>query len=225
MWYRVAYAALYYIIRGVNMEYYGIIYKMVNEVNGKVYVGQTTRTLEERFRDHMKDARRKNRRIHLLQKDLLKYGKEKFEMKIICFCKDKDQLDDLEIYYTEKYRKKYGTKVYNRRTGSKGGYHCEETIKLVSGANKGKEAWNKGKTCPQLSGKKNGMYGQYGKQKTSKAVICMDLNGNKIKDFISVGAAAEWLRNNENEKASFSLIAAVCRGVRKTAYGYKWEYA
>lgn len=206
------------------MNYYGVIYKMTNKCNGKVYIGQTTKTLMERFRYHLKDANRKNRRLHLLQKDLLKYSKENFEMKIICVCKDKDQLDELEIYYTEKYRKKYGKKLYNRRTGLKGGYHCKETIKMVSGANKGKVAWNKGKKCPQCAGKNNGMYGQYGKQKTSKAVNCFDLNNKLINFFVSVGAAVKWLKDNGFEKAHNSPLSATCRGIRKTYLGYKWEY-
>lgn len=35
---------------------YGIIYKIANLVNSKIYIGQTTRTIKERWDDHKYDA-------------------------------------------------------------------------------------------------------------------------------------------------------------------------
>ena len=32
-----------------------VIYKILNQLNGKVYIGQTTRTLEQRWKDYIKD--------------------------------------------------------------------------------------------------------------------------------------------------------------------------
>jgi hypothetical protein len=46
-----------------------------------------------------------------------------------------------------------------------------------------------------------------------------------LKEFISTHKAAEWIRENTDYKtANFSKIAAVCRGDRKSIYGFNWEY-
>ena len=34
-----------------------IIYKITNLINGKVYIGQTIRPMEERFERHLRDAK------------------------------------------------------------------------------------------------------------------------------------------------------------------------
>lgn len=34
----------------------GYIYKITNNINGKVYIGQTTRTIEKRFNEHKDSA-------------------------------------------------------------------------------------------------------------------------------------------------------------------------
>ncbi|MBL7084335.1 MAG: hypothetical protein ISS41_12000 [Candidatus Aminicenantes bacterium] len=46
------------------------------------------------------------------------------------------------------------------RQANLGRKYNEETKRKISKANKGKATWNKGKACPQLSGKNNGNYGK-----------------------------------------------------------------
>lgn len=43
-------------VRGI-MEQFGCIYKIINDINDKVYVGETTRSLEDRFSEHCFDKR------------------------------------------------------------------------------------------------------------------------------------------------------------------------
>lgn len=38
------------------MKAHGYIYLVTNQVTGKEYIGQTTRTLEERWKQHVSDA-------------------------------------------------------------------------------------------------------------------------------------------------------------------------
>ena len=52
----------------------------------------------------------------------------------------------------------------------------------------------------------------------SKRVVQCDLNGNVVARFPSV---SEVFRRYGYSKAN---VSSVCRGVGKTAYGYKWEY-
>ena len=49
-----------------------IIYKITNLVNNKVYIGQTTLTIEERFKTHWKDANRKDRPTRYFHRALKK---------------------------------------------------------------------------------------------------------------------------------------------------------
>ena len=36
----------------------GIIYKITNTINGKVYIGKTLETMEKRWKEHQKDSMR-----------------------------------------------------------------------------------------------------------------------------------------------------------------------
>ena len=55
-----------------------------------------------------------------------------------------------------------------------------------------------------------------------KKVLCIEEN----KKFESTSAAERWLIENKRTpaKKSRSHISAVCKGKRKTAYGYHWKY-
>jgi group I intron endonuclease len=203
---------------------YGVIYKLTNKINGRIYIGQTTKRLKERWWNHVKFAHRKDMEDQKskLHEDINKYGKDGFEMEILCECYDKKTLDIIETYLIKRYKAIMGDECYNRRLG----IHLSEEAKAkISKAKMGQPAWNKGKKCKNLSGKNNGMYGKFGKQRTSKPVICKDLEGNVVKTFVSLGAATAWAKSLGFEKASSSAMSAVCRGLRKVLYGYNWEYA
>ncbi len=63
----------------------GKIYKITNKVNGKIYVGQTIKTLEERFQKHCWGTTEKDK-YHLnmaIKKAIKKYGKENFIIELI----------------------------------------------------------------------------------------------------------------------------------------------
>lgn len=62
--------------------YEGYIYKIVNDVNDKVYIGQTRRTIEERWNCHIYDARNRNDNM-IIHKSMNKYGIDNFHPIII----------------------------------------------------------------------------------------------------------------------------------------------
>ena len=50
------------------------IYKITNDVNGKIYVGKTNYTIEKRFEEHIKDYQRKRCEKRPLYEAMNKYG-------------------------------------------------------------------------------------------------------------------------------------------------------
>lgn len=79
----------------------GIIYKVTNDLNDKVYVGQTIYILENRWEWHVKKASdpKDNCKFH---KALRELGTEHFKIEEITRV-DVKELDDTEIYYINKY--------------------------------------------------------------------------------------------------------------------------
>jgi group I intron endonuclease len=102
------------------LEQHGYIYCIRNKLNGKVYIGLTSKTIEERYKTHLKHARAKvNRR---LPDAINKYGEDNFEIfeleKVLL-----SEIEEKEIFYIKKYRsieKEFG---YNMTLG---GEKCDK---------------------------------------------------------------------------------------------------
>lgn len=97
-----------------------IIYKITNKINGKVYVGQTTRTLEERYRGHLSRAERGDKG-HLYPA-MRKYGYNNFKCEIIEEIDDtlpnaNQLLNEREIYWIKYYDSTNNKKGYNITLG------------------------------------------------------------------------------------------------------------
>lgn len=74
-----------------------IVYLVTNKINGKQYVGQTIRSIEERWRDHcrVKDDNYFHRAIR-------KYGVNNFAVEVIDFAETTEELDEKEIFWIAK---------------------------------------------------------------------------------------------------------------------------
>lgn len=96
------------------------IYKITNCVNGKIYIGYTEKSPQERFAGHLAEARRPR---SPLQKALKKYGKDCFTVEAIFQHHDKDYvLNDREQYFIETYENTVGKEnMYNVAPGGLGG--------------------------------------------------------------------------------------------------------
>ncbi len=100
-----------------NNKIYGVIYRITNKVNGKVYVGQTRQDPVKRFRDHVFRCKG-NRHLNSAVK---KYGEENFTFRILCevHCAEQDFLDLAEVYFIEYYDSLNKLKGYNMRAGGR----------------------------------------------------------------------------------------------------------
>lgn len=158
-----------------NIEVYGIIYKITNKVNGKIYIGQTTRGFNKRY--HCKGVgiervynyyiimkRYEHYNIHLLR-SIEKYGFNAFDViEIFDVAFSKNELDIKEKLYIEIF-----DCIENGYNVTKGGdgvrCPCKKKTKFKIGeANKGK-----------LLGEANPMYGK----KRPKEIVDKIIESNK----------------------------------------------
>lgn len=110
---------------------YGIIYKVTNLVNNKIYIGQTERTLKERWKQH-----KYKEGCRYLHNAILKYGANNFKIEEIEKVPIED-LDEREIYWIAYYNSTDRTIGYNILKGGKLGrmqmykLSPEDTKKLI----------------------------------------------------------------------------------------------
>jgi hypothetical protein len=73
------------------------IYFIRNTANGKWYVGKTTRSATYRWAQHVREARRPNRRGTHLHNAIVKYGPSVFSVDVLFTCNTSAELDAAEI--------------------------------------------------------------------------------------------------------------------------------
>jgi group I intron endonuclease len=74
------------------------IYKLINRLNGKMYIGQTWQTLENRFNNGVGYIG-----CHHLYNAIKKYGKEQFYYEVLAICFDQEVANKLESVMIEYY--------------------------------------------------------------------------------------------------------------------------
>lgn len=96
-----------------------MIYKIVNSVNDKVYVGQTIRTLESRLRRHFDDATKHPHTLNKFHRAINKYGKDKFRIELIDEASTQKELNQKEKFWIRKCNSI--DNGYNTAEGGEGG--------------------------------------------------------------------------------------------------------
>ena len=124
----------------------GRMYYMKNEVTNKRYIGQTTKTVNERLSKHFTEAKYKGNNTHL-NNSIRKYGRENFTIHEFHTIYNQKQwaLDGLETHYIAKYHTQDPMYGYNIAPGGKGGKHAPETLEKIKQSNIKAKAHLKGK--------------------------------------------------------------------------------
>lgn len=103
----------------------GLIYKACNKITGKVYIGQTQYSLEERinnpFMGHKKKAFEDLENTYFYSA-IRKYGWENFEWSVIEIL-DNSELDQREKHWIEHYKSNNRLFGYNQTSGGHKHYH------------------------------------------------------------------------------------------------------
>lgn len=67
----------------IDNKYYGYIYKIYNTENNKVYIGQTRRDINVRWKQHLLSAKSDRDKNTVLYRAMNKYGTDKFNIQLI----------------------------------------------------------------------------------------------------------------------------------------------
>lgn len=112
----------------------GIIYRITNVDNGKVYIGQSRHPLEKVQRRYQKEIRYKRQRP--ITRALAKYGFASFVFDVVENAVPLDELDARESYWIAHFKAQDSLTGYNLATGGRGtnGYQWTEEAKARLGA-------------------------------------------------------------------------------------------
>lgn len=186
--------------------YTGYVYMIYNDVNDKVYIGETLQKISTRFKQHLQMAFKEKRRYDThLYRAIRKYGKEHFFIKELdkVIGTDRNQIKKeiqrLEVLYVEKYN------------SFKAGYNCNsgggEGARIPSEEIKQKEREAK-LNMPNLS---EFMANARAHQDLRVSINMYDFNtGKLLETFESIKEAA--IKYNKDG----STITKICKG--KTNY-------
>lgn len=164
----------------------GKVYKITNLVNGKAYVGKTTKSIEERWKKHMLAARYNKDRY--LYKAIQKYGIENFAIDLL---QETNELDDTEKFWID-YLNTQSPSGYNMTIGGDGGD--------TSGSPLYQRHLRRVRTVGLFSGANNGMFGKLGVSNPNYGTK----RGPNSK--ISVSQKKNW-ETNDNRRIQASLRA------------------
>ena len=170
------------------------IYQIRCLVNDKIYVGSAV-NLSKRWAYHKFKMRLNKSACRILQKAWNKYGGENLVFEVIERIEDVNTLLEREQFHLDTLKPQYNI---CKIAGSQLGIKRSPESKLRYSASK--------------SGKNSPSYGK------GKRVIQFDLQGNQIREWISVYEPYREL------KFTPSHIYECCKGRRKTAYKFKWQY-
>ena len=123
----------------------GVIYKITNQVNNKVYIGQTIQNLKDRWYRHCGYSGSKGEQNMIIKKAIHKYGKENFNIKILEIC-DSVELNEKEKYWISKYNS-----YKNGYNATKGGQDGSKLPKLINQTEEIIDKYNKGLSLRKIA--------------------------------------------------------------------------
>ena len=150
------------------MEAFGVVYLLIDGTNDKEYVGQTTKTAEERFKYH------KSCNKSYIGNAIRAHGAENFVIAILKVCNTKEELDYWEKYFIKARNTKYphGYNFTDGGEGTLGHKHTPETIALMKKKHKGRKLTPE--QCANIKASKMGEKNPFfGKKHTPESIAKM----------------------------------------------------
>lgn len=188
----------------------GAVYKIINKVNGKVYVGQTVRGVKNRFNEH---ARQPNSYIG---RSIRKYGKGNFELKIIDTSYNIDELNEKEVYWIKQLdtQKPKGYNLIGGGGNVVGLRHSLESRIKMSEVQK---------SLANQVGHKNHYYGKKHSDETRRKMRELR-KAKRVKNIDTGEVYRSCADAGRKTGLNRIMIARVARGEAKTTLGTRWKY-
>lgn len=98
-----------------------LIYKAINNINNKIYIGKTIRTLKDRIQEHQKEIKTK-KSLSPFHLSIIKYGINNFSFEILEDNISNELINEKERYYIKKYNAQDKNIGYNIQSGGDGGF-------------------------------------------------------------------------------------------------------
>lgn len=111
-----------------------LIYLIKNLINNKVYIGQTIRGIEQRWKEHVSGKKE----CQYFQYAIEKHKPENFDKQVICYANSLQELNILEEFWINFYNSRDRNVGYNIAKGGFNTQHSDETKKKISDSNKGR---------------------------------------------------------------------------------------
>lgn len=206
------------------------IYCITNLINNKRYVGKTTQSIEERFKEHCKDSQKERHQKRPLYDAMNKYGIENFKIEELEQVEDQDVLSEREIYWINELQT-YGSNGYNASKGGDGTilYDYKEIIQLANLGYTSNQIEHKIGCCRSTIYKVLKAHNCKLRKSNCRLIAQYDLAGNYIQTFFSAQEAIRYLQEvgickATNAEQASSKITQCCKHKSTSAYKYKWEF-
>ena len=210
------------------------IYKITNDINQKVYIGMTYGSVEKRWAEHKRDCHKRNLfEKRPLYRAIEKYGIEHFHIELIEETNNPEEKEQYWIKYYNSFKK-----GYNATLGGDGKRYIDYNLVIQTYL----ELQNIKQTAKQLNicidsvrhiliQNKISIKSSNDISKTmlGKSVTMFSKKENKyLKTFDTIREASKYLIINNYTKGKESTVAThiseVCKGKRKSAFGFLWKY-
>lgn len=212
-----------------------IIYKAINKITEKIYIGQTIQNFEKRKGYHLHSAIKRNSSYYF-HRSIRKYGWKNFEWGILEECYNEKELGEKESYYIKKFKSK-APNGYNMTDGNdnttRGYKFTEEQKKKLSLRSRGKNNPNYGKG-DKIRGDNNPAKRKSVRKKISRSAkgrkrpdvvnrfakyyIIKDLETGKEQEIYNM---AKWIRKNSD--FTYQGVKCVLRGEWKQYKGFHFR--
>ena len=212
------------------------IYCITNDINNKQYIGKTYyNTIEQRWKEHLQDYKRREYEKRPLYDAMNKYGPEHFHIKEIEYISPEINLEEREIYWIAQYDTyKNG---YNATLGGDGKRYLDYNLIIKTY----QQIQNITQTAQIIGCHKDSVTNilkaahisikssqEIQKEKYGKIINMYSLDGKFLQSFESTHAAARYMITNKLTNCKLTTIKQhiheVCEGKRKTAAKFKWSY-